>query len=124
MSAVRFSLCVIVAWGCCIAASAGTISGEDFLDLSAKDKGWYFVGALDAMKETREAYFRASELDAAEFDRVWQSCISGKSIRQHLAMFEAWLNAHPERWHESAITLIFESKRTSCKQRQEELLED
>ena len=105
---------------CSFAANAGSISGEDFLDLSAKDKGWYFVGALEAMKETREAYFKASELDAAEFDRVWQSCISGKSIRQHLAMFEAWLNAHPDRWHESAIKLLFDSKRASCERTLEE----
>mgnify|MGYP001817170799 CR=1 FL=1 len=108
----------VLLWACglilSISAHAGSISGEAFLNLNAKVKGWYFVGALEAMKQTRDTYLSASEIDAAEFDKVWEACISGRSVRQHLAIVEAWLNAHPERWHEPAIQLIFEAERESC----------
>ena len=104
-----------------MSAHAGSISGEAFLDLNAKDKGWYFVGALDAMKQTRDTYLSASEMDAAEFDEVWEACISGRSVRQHLAIVEAWLNAHPERWHEPVIRLIFDAERESCADAKESL---
>lgn len=104
-----------------ISAHAGSISGEAFLNLNAKDKGWYFVGALDAMKQTRDTYLSASEMDAAEFDKVWEACISGRSVRQHLAIVEAWLNAHPERWHEPVIRLIFDAERDSCANASESL---
>ncbi|MFT5501869.1 MAG: hypothetical protein ACI88G_002009 [Woeseiaceae bacterium] len=76
--------------------------------------GWYFLGVLDSMKETRDRYFATSEMEKVEFDRVWESCISGRPVRQHLAIVEAWMNENPGRWQEPAIKLIFQAERDSC----------
>jgi len=96
------------------ASIAESISGNQFLNLSEKQKGWYFLGVLDAMKETRDTYFKASELTASEFDLIWESCIAGRPVRQHLAIVESWLKDNPNRWHEPAIKLIFDAERDSC----------
>ena len=96
------------------ASIAESITGNQFLELSANQKGWYFLGVLDAMKQTRDTYFEASELSKSEFDHVWESCISGRPVKQHLAIFESWLKDNPNRWHESAIELIFDAERDSC----------
>ena len=93
---------------------AESISGNQFLNLSEKQKGWYFLGVLDAMKETRDTYFKASEMTASDFDHIWESCISGRPVRQHLAIVESWLKGNSNRWHESAIKLIFDAERDSC----------
>ncbi len=96
------------------ASVAESISGNQFLNLSENQKGWYFLGVLDAMKQTRDTYFKASEMTESEFDRIWESCISGRPVRQHLAIVESWLKDNPNRWHESAIKLIFDAERDSC----------
>jgi len=96
------------------ASIAESISGNQFLNLSEKQKGWYFLGVLDAMKETRDTYFKASEMTAREFDHIWESCIVGRPVRQHLAIVESWLANNPTRWHEPAIKLIFDAERDSC----------
>ena len=96
------------------ASVAESISGNQFLNLSEKQKGWYFLGVLDAMKETRDKYFKASDMTENEFDRIWESCISGRPVRQHLAIVESWLKNSPTRWHEPAIKLIFDAERDSC----------
>ena len=93
---------------------AESISGNQFLNLSEKQKGWYFLGVLDAMKQTRDTYFRASEMTESDFDHIWESCISGRPVRQHLAIVESWLKNSPNRWHEPAIKLIFDAERDSC----------
>ena len=97
-----------------LASIAESISGNQFLNLSEKQKGWYFLGVLDAMKETRDTYFKASEMTASDFDHIWESCISGRPVRQHLAIVESWLTNNPTRWHEPAIKLIFDAERDSC----------
>ena len=84
------------------------------MDLSLKEKGWYFLGVLDAMKQTRDTYFSASDYNKVDFDRIWESCISGRPIRQHLAIVDVWLQENPDRWHEPAIELIFSAERDSC----------
>ena len=94
--------------------SADSISGNQFMSLSENQKGWYFLGVLDAMKQTRDTYFKASDLRESEFDKIWESCISGRPVRQHLAIVEAWLAANPARWQENAINLIFDAERESC----------
>ena len=96
------------------ATVAESISGNQFLNLAEKQKGWYFLGVLDAIKQTRDTYFDASEMKANEFDHVWESCISGRPVRQHLAIVESWLKNNPNRWHEPAIRLIFDAERDSC----------
>ena len=93
---------------------AESISGNQFLNLSEKQKGWYFLGVLDAMKQTRDTYFKASDMTESDFDHIWESCISGRPVRQHLAIVESWLNENPTRWHEPAIKLIFDAERDSC----------
>ena len=96
------------------ASVAESISGNQFLDLTENQKGWYFLGVLDAIKQTRDTYFEASDLRENEFDRIWESCISGRPVRQHLAIVESWLRNNPNRWHEPAIELIFDAERDSC----------
>ena len=96
------------------ASVAESISGNQFLNLSEKQKGWYFLGVLDAMKETRDTYFEASDMTESDFDHIWESCISGRPVRQHLAIVESWLKEYPTRWHEPAIKLIFDAERDSC----------
>jgi len=49
-----------------------------------------------------------------DFDRIWETCISGRPIRQHLAIVDVWLQENPERWHEPAIELIFSAESHSC----------
>jgi len=93
---------------------AESISGNQYLNLSDNQKGWYFLGVLDAMKQTRDTYFKASDMTENEFDVIWESCISGRPVRQHLAIVESWLNDNPKRWHESVIKLIFDAERDSC----------
>ncbi len=96
------------------ASVAESISGNQFLNLSEKQKGWYFLGVLDAMKETRDTYFEASEMAESDFDIIWESCIAGRPVRQHLAIVESWLKINPNRWHEPAIKLIFDAERDAC----------
>ena len=96
------------------ASVAESISGNQFLNLSEKQKGWYFLGVLDAMKQTRDTYFKASDMTESDFDHIWESCISGRPVRQHLAIVESWLKENPTRWHEPAIKLIFDAERDSC----------
>ena len=93
---------------------AESITGNQFLGLSEKQQGWYFLGVLDAMKQTRDTYFKASDMPENQFDHIWESCIAGRPVRQHLAMVESWLQANPNRWHEPAIELIFDAERDSC----------
>ena len=99
---------------------AESISGNQFLDLSEKQKGWYFLGVLDSMKETRDKFFATSELDRVDFDRIWEACISERPVRQHLAIVEEWLMDNPNRWHEPAIRLIFDAERETCDESNEE----
>ena len=96
------------------ASFAESFSGNQFLKLSANQKGWYFLGVLDAMKQTRDTYLKASEMTESEFDRFFESCIAGRPVRQHLAIVELWLKENPDRWHEPAIKLIFDAERDSC----------
>ena len=77
------------------ASVAESISGNQFLNLSEKQKGWYFLGVLDAMKQTRDTYFKASDMTESDFDHIWESCISGRPVRQHLAIVESWLKENP-----------------------------
>lgn len=96
------------------ASFAETFSGNQFLKLSANQKGWYFLGVLDAMKQTRDMYLEANEMTESEFDQFFESCIAERPVRQHLAIVELWLKNHPNRWHEPAIKLIFDAERHSC----------
>lgn len=96
------------------ASFAESFSGNQFLKLSANQKGWYFLGVLDAMKQTRDAYLNASEMTENDFDQFFKSCIAGRPVRQHLAIVEMWLKDNPSRWHEPAIKLIFDAERHSC----------
>jgi len=98
----------------CAAAYADSISGNQYLDLADKDRGWYFLGVLDAIKQTRDTYSEASDMTEVEFDIVWNECIAGRPVRQHLAIVDLWLKANPTRWHEPAIKLIFDAERASC----------
>ena len=98
----------------CAVAYAGSISGNQYLDLAEKDKGWYFLGVLDAIKKTRDIYLEASDMTEVEFDTVWNKCIAGRPVRQHMAIVDVWLKANPTRWHEPAIRLIFDAERASC----------
>jgi len=102
----------------CLLASArvsgDSISGNQYLELSEKDKGWYFLGVLDAIKQTRDTYHRDSGMSEIEFDIVWNECIVGRPVRQHLAIVDLWLKANPARWQEPAIRLIFDAERASC----------
>ena len=98
------------------AATAESITGNQYLELSSRDSGWYFLGILDAMKQTRDQYLKNSELDQEEFDRLWNACISGRPIRQHVAIVETWLTANPSRWQEPAIELIFAAVKDSCEE--------
>ena len=107
-------LALIITFLLSSASIAESISGNQFLNLSEKQKGWYFLGVLDAMKETRDTYFKASDMTENQFDHIWESCIAGRPIRQHLAMVESWLANNPTRWHEPAIELIFDAERDSC----------
>ncbi len=93
---------------------AESISGNQYLKLSEKERGWYFLGVLDAMKQTRDTYFEASEMAESDFDHIWESCISGRPVRQHLAIVDSWLKNNPSLWHEPAIQLIFDAERDSC----------
>ncbi len=93
---------------------AESISGNQYLNLSEKERGWYFLGVLDAMKQTRDTYFKATEMTKIDFDYIWESCISGRPVRQHLAIVDSWLKNNPSRWHEPAIQLIFDAERDSC----------
>ena len=108
--------CLIVI--CAIALSpmsmAESISVNVYLSLSEKERGWYFLGVLDAIKQTRDTYSKATEMTESDFDRIWESCISGRPVRQHLAIVDLWLKNNPNRWHESAIQLIFDAERDSC----------
>ena len=97
-------------------SEAASITGNDFINLSPQEKGWYFLGVLDSMKQTRDRFLATSDLDAAKFDRLWETCISGRPVRQHLAILDAWLENNPNRWHEPAIELIFVAERDSCEQ--------
>ena len=99
---------------------AESISGNQFLSLNEKQKGWYFLGVLDSMKETRDKFFATSELDRVDFDRLWEACISERPVRQHLAIVEEWLTDNPNRWHEPAIRLIFDAERESCDESNEQ----
>ena len=101
-------------------ANAASISGNQFLDLTEQEKGWYFLGVLDSMKETRDKFFATSELDRVDFDRIWEACISDRPVRQHLAIVEEWLVLNPNRWQEPAIKLIFDAERESCNKSNEE----
>lgn len=107
-------LVLMIAFLLSSASVAESISGNQFLDLSTNQKGWYFLGVLDAMKQTRDTYLKASEMTEIEFDKIWESCISGRPVRQHLAIVESWLKDNPNRWHELAIKLIFDAERDSC----------
>jgi hypothetical protein len=98
----------------CAVAYADSISGNQYLDLAEKDRGWYFLGVLDAIKQTRDTYLGASDMTEVEFDTVWNKCIAGRPVRQHLAIVDVWLKANPTRWHEPAIRLIFDAERASC----------
>ena len=98
----------------CAGAYANSISGNQYMSLSEKDRGWYFLGVLDAIKQTRDTYLKASEMTEVEFDTVWNECISGRPVRQHLAIVDLWLKANPTRWQEPAIRLIFDAERASC----------
>ncbi len=93
---------------------AESISGNKYLNLSEKERGWYFLGVLDAMKQTRDTYFKATEMTKSDFDYIWESCISGRPVRQHLAIVDLWLKNNPSRWHEPVIQLIFDAERDSC----------
>ena len=99
---------------------AESITGNQFLSLGEKQKGWYFLGVLDSMKETRDIFFKTSELDRVDFDQLWEACISARPVRQHLAIVEEWLKGNPDRWHEPAISLIFEAERKACDASSEE----
>ena len=93
---------------------AESISGNQYLNLSEKERGWYFLGVLDAIKQTRDTYSKATEMTKSDFDHIWESCISGRPVRQHLAIVDLWLKNNPIRWHEPAIQLIFDAERDSC----------
>ncbi len=93
---------------------AESISGNKYLNLSEKERGWYFLGVLDAMKQTRDTYSKATEMTKSDFDYIWESCISGRPVRQHLAIVDLWLKNNPSRWNEPAIQLIFDAERDSC----------
>lgn len=111
-SAASLSICLMILLA--NTSLASSISGNQFLELSSTQQGWYFLGVLDSMKETRDRYFATSEMEKVDFDRVWESCISGRPVRQHLAIVDAWLKKNPSRWQEPAIKLIFEAERDSC----------
>jgi hypothetical protein len=98
----------------CAVAYADSISGNQYLDLAEKDRAWYFLGVLDAIKKTRDIYLEASDMTEIEFDTVWNKCIAGRPVRQHMAIVDVWLKANPTRWHEPAIRLIFDAERASC----------
>lgn len=95
-------------------AYADSISGNQYLDMAEKDRAWYFLGVLDAIKQTRDTYLKASDMTEVEFDTVWNNCIVGRPVRQHLAIVDLWLKENPTRWHEPAIRLIFDAERASC----------
>ena len=95
-------------------ANADSISGEQFLDMAKKDKAWYFLGIVDATKQTRAKYAATSELEQADFDRMWEACIAGRTVRQQLAIVDAWMQQNPNRWHEPVVGLIFDAIRDSC----------
>jgi hypothetical protein len=98
----------------CAGSYADSISGNQYMSMSEKDRGWYFLGVLDAIKETRDTYLKSSEMTEIEFDTVWSECITGRPVRQHLAIVELWLKSNPTRWQEPAIGLIFDAERESC----------
>jgi len=114
MSSSIRCIALIITFLLCSTSVAESISGNQFLNLSEKQRGWYFLGVLDAMKQTRDTYFEASEMTESDFDHIWESCISGRPVRQHLAIVESWLKINPNRWHEPAIKLIFDAERDSC----------
>ena len=114
---------LILAIGHAGLSGAASITGNQFMELAAQEKGWYFLGVLDAMKQTRDSYLASSELDAASFDRLWEACISGRPIRQHLAIVDAWLEQNPTRWHEPAIELIFVAEKAACEGIREQVSE-
>ena len=95
-------------------ANSDSITGNQYLDLAEKDRGWYFLGVLDAIKQTRDTYLKASDMTEIEFDTVWNECIVGRPVRQHLAIVDLWLKSNPTRWQEPAIRLIFDAERASC----------
>ena len=114
----RNNFLFITAWllFCLPSAYAETITGNQFLRLSDEDKGWYFLGALEAIEETRDTFFSDSEPQAADFDRFWETCISDRPIRQHLAIFNSWMQENPIRWNEPVISLIIQSQLEACEQ--------
>lgn len=93
---------------------AASISGNDYVKLSEREKGWYFLGVLDAIKQSRDVYSKSTDLSQSEFEQVWESCISGRPVHQHLAIVDLWLKNNPTRWQEPAIQLIFDAERESC----------
>ena len=111
---IRCFVFIIITFLLSSASFAASFSGNQFLKLSANQKGWYFLGVLDAMKQTRDTYLKTSDMTDSEFDRFFESCIAGRPVRQHMAIVELWLKDNPTRWHEPAVKLIFDAERDSC----------
>ena len=109
-----FYLVVICAFVLSPISIAESISGNQYLSLSEKEKGWYILGLLDGMKNTRDSYFTGSQWTQSDFTSFFESCISGRPVRQHMAIFDLWLKENPVRWNEQVIALFFEAERDSC----------
>jgi hypothetical protein len=86
----------------------GFIKGNDFRVLDSGSKNMYSMGLVDGI--LLSPLYGAPKLKLEKFE----SCTTGMNGSQLAAIFDKYLAAHPERWHQSMHTLAFVALKEAC----------
>jgi hypothetical protein len=91
-----------------VVVKTGFLSGADFRVLSSEGKRGYVQGFTDGV-------FVAPLFKALKSEVIWiESCITGMTDVQLVAILEKWLADNPARWHNPMNVLAYNSLRETC----------
>ena len=73
-------------------AELSAINANIYLELKENEQGWFLLGLISGLKETKQPEAREKE----DYD----ACVRGMPLKQVHAITTKYLAENPEQWHE------------------------
>ena len=107
----------LVAWAGCASAQGieiknGFVSGEAYSHMPAPQRSAYAMGVVEGM-------FLSPFFGGSKSKVVWlETCATGMSDTQLVAVLDQYVRSNPVRWHESMHVLALSALKQACQHTQ------
>jgi hypothetical protein len=98
----------------------GFIAGQEFRELSERDRCRYAAGLVDGMflaplfGAPKRTTFKPKQMPPTSRAEWLEACVEGMTDTQVAAIISKYLADHPARWHESVGPLAYSALIDSC----------